>query len=82
MTNYFSLCYIIQNILYTNCYQIVDITLPYSLRPRRHDLTLKVVDHISFLTAISFLDNYLRTETTFHTYFTVFKLRSESFLIT
>ena len=25
--NYFSLCYIIQNILYTNCYQDVDMTL-------------------------------------------------------
>jgi len=28
MTNYFSLCYIIQDILCINCYQIVDITLP------------------------------------------------------
>ena len=26
MTNYFSLCYIIQNIVYANRYQMVDIT--------------------------------------------------------
>jgi len=28
MTNCFSLCYIILNIHYTKCYQIVDMTLP------------------------------------------------------
>jgi len=28
MTNYFSLCYTTQNTLYTNCYQMIDMTLP------------------------------------------------------
>ena len=38
-SNYLSLCYTIQNIVY-NCCQIADMTLlkAYSLRPRRHDL--------------------------------------------
>jgi len=40
------------------------------------------VDHIAYLTAISLLGNYLRQYLiTCYNYFTVFKLRSDSFLI-
>jgi len=41
------------------------------------------VDHIAYLTAISLIDNYLRTAVwiTCYNYFTVFKLRPDSFLI-
>jgi len=63
MTNCFSLCYITLNIHYTNCYQIVDMTLPgYSQRPRRHDLTLSRGSHCiydcNFIVRQLFKDSY------------------------
>ena len=59
--NYFSLCYITHNILYTNCYQNGDMTL-LTLRPRRHDLTPSLgshcIFHCNFIVRKLFKDSY------------------------
>jgi len=61
MTNYFSLCYIIQNILYTNCYQNVDMTL-LTVCNLGHDVTLSRGSHrifdCNFIVRQLFEDSY------------------------